>query len=364
MANRVVSVLAGVVLAAIITGCAGSQGPERPGEAPQATAVLIYDQLRTAFQIGDRETRRKTVLSLTRDFLSDIEARDVGDDAASALLTDFSQTAPLLLNNPAIVQRHGSQVVVGLPDGLGLYLYDLSSSPDSPPLELSEWIAGLSSIQVTWQASQTGVLYFTTGADHVTTAHFVLAEESRNEWRVGWFGDENPDWWFNTRNATITVTPDLQTLKVVGESAHNSAAFDELPGLPHRSFTVEWHKIPSGYAMSPQPGSPSQITSWLWQVAVPSPYATLVEFIERLRINDTLGAARLATEPQIVSDAMSFGLDFPENRFQVVSADPSQITIKSVRGTFVVSFQPPAAGADRPWRIDGIAPIGAAPPTP
>jgi hypothetical protein len=326
--------------------------------------TLVYDQLRSAFQIGDRTARKQAVLSLTRDFLSDIEARQVDDDAASSLLTDISQVSRPLLNNPAIIRRQGGQAVVGFPDGLGLFLYDLGAPAETPPLELSPWTAGLSTVQVTWLPDQVGVLYFTTGTDAVTSAHYVLGEQSRGAWRVGWFGDEDPDWWFNVRNASVTLSPDLQTLKVVGESDHNSAAFDELPGTPRRSFAVEWRRLPSGYAMSPQPGSVSGRTAWLWQVAVPSSYATLVEFIERIRIGDKVTPVQLVTDAEIVTNAFAYGLNFPENRFLVVASNPDSITIRSVRGTFVAGFKPPDAGADRPWLISSLSPIGAVPPTP
>ena len=353
--------LFGAVL--ILTGCMGAQSSS--ANAPsQATPALIYDQLRSAFQITDREARQKEVLSLTRDFLADIRARGASDEAASALLTDIAQASHPLLNNPAIIQRQDSRVIVGFPDGLGLVLYDMANPADDPPLELSPWTAGLSTIQVTWQPQAIGALYFTVGADQATTAHYVLAEQSRGVWRVGWFGDEDPDWWFNTRNATVTVSPDLKTLKVIGEADHSSPAFDELAGSPHRSFSVEWHKQPSGYAMSPQPASDAQRTSWLWQIAVPSPYTTLVEFIERIRINDMTSAGKLVTDPAVVSSAFSFGLNFPENRFQVTDYNPTRITIISARGTFFVSVKPPPQGADRPWLISALTPIGAAPPTP
>lgn len=349
--------------ALILTGCLGATSVSG-GPASQATAVLLYDQLRSAFQIADRDTRQQEVLSLTRGFLADVQSRGTTDEAASALLTDIAQASHPLLNNPAIIQRQDKRVIVGFPDDLGLVLYDMSTPPDTPPLELSPWTAGLSTIQVTWQPDAIGVLYFTVGADQATTAHYVLAEQSRGSWRVGWFGDEDPDWWFNTRNATVTVSPDLQILKVTGEADHTSPAFDEVAGSPHRTFSVEWHKLPSGYAMSPQPASDAERTSWLWQIAVPSPYATLVEFIERIRINDMAGAGKLVADPAVVSAAFSFGLNFPENRFQVTDFNPTRITIISVRGTFIVSIKPPSEGADRPWLISALSPLGAAPPTP
>jgi len=352
-------------MAACLMGCAGSPGASHTlNSPPQATEVMVYDQLRSAFQIGDRADRRKAVLSLTRVFLADIESRQVGDDAASALLTDIAQTSRLLLDKPAIVLRYGSHAVVGFPDGLGLFLYDLQAPADSPPLELSPWTAGLSTVQVTWLPDEAGVLYFTTGIDRATSAHYALASQTENQWQLVWLSDEDPDWWFNVRNATVTVSSDLQTITVVGESGHNSAAFDEAPGSPRRSFGVEWRRREIGYAMSPRPESDADRTAWKWRVALPSPYATLVEFVERVRLNDMVGAGKLVTDPGIVSAAFAFGLNFPENRFKVTSYDPNSITIQSVRGTFVVGIKPPEAGADRPWLIRSLSPIGSAPPTP
>lgn len=360
--RRLFPLVIGTVL--LLSGCAGRLAVPAANPPPQATAILVYDELRSAFLLADRETRRREVRSLTRSFLADIQSRGVGDEAASALLTDIAQTSHPLLNNPAIVQHQNNRVIVGFPDGLGLVLYDMTTPPDTPPLELSPWTAGLTTVQATWLPDAIGVLYFTTGSDHAVTAHYVQAEQSRGVWRVGWFGDEDPDWWFNTRNAVVTVSPDLQNLKVTGEADHTSPAFDELATSPHRTFSVEWHKLPSGYAMSPAAGSEAGRTAWLWQIAVPSAYATLVEFVERIRINDMNGAGRLVTDPSVVATAFSFGLQFPENRFQITDFDPNRITIISVRGTFVVSIKPPPQGADRPWLISAITPIGIAPPTP
>jgi hypothetical protein len=358
----------GLLLGAAVcmVGCLESPAlPVPPESLPSTTPALVYDQLRNALRESDRGARRQAVLGLTRDFLLDIEARQVGDQAAADLLTNIASTSgSAVLDNPAIIHRQGSRVLVGLPDGMGLFLYDLQAPPDVPPLELSPWTAGLSTAQVTWLADEAGILYFTIGSDHVTSAHYALAERSQERWRVAWFSDEDPDWWFNVRNATVTVSPDLKTLRIVGEAGYNSPAFDELPGSPRRSFTVEWYRQADTYSLSSAPPPDSDRTSWLWQVAVPSPYATLVEFIERIKIEDTVGAGHLVTDPRVVGAAMGFGLNFPENRFQVVRFDPNSITFRSVRGTFVSGFKPPPAGADRPWLILSLAPIGAAPPTP
>jgi hypothetical protein len=102
----------------------------------------------------------------------------------------------------------------------------------------------------------------------------------------------------------------------------------------------------------------------LWNVAVPSPYATLVEFIERVRLNDMISASGLVSNPSVVSSAFAYGLNFPENRFEVIAATGDTISFRCVRGTFNASFVPPLAGGNHPWRISRLAPVGVAPPTP
>jgi hypothetical protein len=263
----------------------------------------------------------------------------------------------------AVIRRNGRLVVVGLPDAMGLFLYDLGARPDAAPLELSAWTAGMHDIEMIWLPGKVGVTYATGAADGSSSSHFVVSEASARGWQVAWFSDEDPDWWLSARNSQMSISPDLQTLTVVGEADHSSAAFEEPPGTPRRMFRVEWLRAENGYRLSPAPGPDSNRTTWQWQVAVPSAYATLVEFIERLRINDVEGAGHLVTDPAVVTRGFDFGLHFPENRFQVIAFAATQITFRSVRGTFIAAFRPPQA-EDRPWLISSVIPMGAAPPTP
>jgi hypothetical protein len=116
--------------------------------------------------------------------------------------------------------------------------------------------------------------------------------------------------------------------------------------------------------MSPSPVSDSERTLWLWHVAVPSAYATLVELIERIRVNDIQGAGRLVSDHKVIADSLAFGLHFPENRFEVLSYNVATIVFRSVRGTFIADFSPPEVDSDGPWLITSLRPLGVAPPTP
>jgi hypothetical protein len=323
---------------------------------------MVYDQLRSATRIGDMTTRRATVVGLIRPFLSDVAARQIDDQAASALLSDLMTSNDVAIKNPAIICRQGDRAVVGLPDGLGLYMVDLTTPLDTPALELSVWTAGLDSVQVTWLPDQAGAQYTTVAADHTSTVHFALADRIDSHWEVGWFSDEDMDWWFNVTNARLIVSPDLHRLSVTGEARNSSSAFDEHAGTPQRLFSVEWQNQGDGYVLLPGPDADR--TAWLWRVAVPSAYATLVEFVERVRLNDMAGSSHLVSNPSVVADAFAFGLNFPENRFEVIAATSDRITFRCVRGTFNAWFAAPPAGADRPWLISTLSPVGAAPPTP
>jgi hypothetical protein len=100
--------------------------------------------------------------------------------------------------------------------------------------------------------------------------------------------------------------------------------------------------------------------AWLWDIAQPSAYATLIEFLERLRLprykdEDLLP---LVTGQEVIDDARAFGLYLPERRFTMLAYDENIVVFRDRRGAFVATLQAPSAAGDG-WLVTSIRPLGA-----
>lgn len=349
-------------LALVLAGCQFlSPSVDDTPDIALPAELSVEQHIREAFLLPSPIAKREAILTAVEAFLRDNSVRQLSDTAASSRLTDITfQSGQPIFADPTFVRRQGTLVVVGLPDGLGLYLYDLSiTAPDVRPLQLSTWTAGLSSVDVVWAGNELGVSYVTLGSDQVLHAHYVAGIKSEISWRVMWASDEEPDWWFNAQNATVSVAPYLSRLTVTGEAAGSTPIFREEGNAPRRTFRVEWLREQERYRLSPAMGSQKDRQNWVWRVAIPSAYTTLVEFIERVRLRDTPGATQLVSDPAILAAAFSFGLHLPDVQYMVAAYDEASITFQSQQGAFVATFEPPAAEGAA-WLLTDLQPLGAA----
>ena len=358
-----------LVLAMALSACADAPTPQStpaaaPAETPPPAAETV---LREAFRIADPYARREAVLRATGRLLRADALREAEDAVASSYLTDVSfSSGQLTLQDPALVRYHDDLAVVAVPEGLGIYLYDLSKPVDELPVELTRWSLGITFLDVVWGEGHAGVAYYTAPqADSPAAAHFVLATEGEAGWRVSWVSDEAPDWWLAAEGGKLAVSPDLSLLELTGPGTGTTDAFYEAAGAPRRDFALSWARAANTYQVAPPPESFESRSTWLWSAAVPSPYAALVEFIERAQRGDLNGAAQLASDPAVVEAAVSFGVTLPERRFEVVEASADRIVFRDVQGTLEAEFE--MVGGDR-WLIRLLAPRGSsedpATPTP
>jgi len=324
----------------------------------------VEEQLQDAFQLSDPVTRCEAVLAAIEVFLRDGSVRQQDDETASWLLTDIVfQSERLIFDDPAFVRRQGTLVVVGVPDGLGLFLYDLSSISGTRPLLLSPWTVGLSSVDVIWAGNEFGVSYITVDDNQARWAHYVMSGKSESGWQVMWFSDEQADWWFNSRNATMSVAPYLSRLTVTGEAVDSTPIFDESGDVPRRVFKVEWLREQDHYRLPLITSGQKDRQNWIWEVAQPSAYATLVEFIEHIRLRDSREASELVSDPAVVTAAFSFGLHLSTDYYRVIAYNEESISFQGQQGAFVATFKSPTR-EDDPWLITNLQPLGAANPEP
>ncbi|GAB4468933.1 MAG: hypothetical protein Kow00124_03660 [Anaerolineae bacterium] len=320
--------------------------------------------IRDAFQSEDISQRREAIGAAVGAFLSQASLEEGLTDAEAAdlMATAALSSGRLRVPGPVHVHCRDQACVVNLPDALGLVLYDLSA-PENPPLEITRWTLGLSQMEVTWGEGEAGVSYTRQAADGSSTAHFILIVHGEEGWRVAWAGDEQPDWWMNARNAVLSVTPDLATVTVIGEAPASAPLFNEGEGAPRRTFRMVWERSQEtiGYRAATPSQSYRAHHEWLWATAQPSPYATLVEVIERLVLDNRDGLTRLVTSEGLLTVAGRENLHLPSRRYRVLQYDAEAgrivFQVEGEETTLSASFAPPA-GPGQPWRLSSIGPAG------
>jgi hypothetical protein len=353
--------LAGCLLLLVLGGCQpvpieAAPTEHVPAPLPTGTAFAALD-VTGAFAVPGQSSRREIVLSATGAFLREADPQ-LSDEVLSAEYTTLAFACNCLSQPmPALIDRQDALAMISLPDGLGLYLYDLDSGDDVPVLELSRWTVGLNALQVSWGGDEIVAGYSTQGSDGLSRVHALLAVKDESGWRTAWAGDEEPGWWFNAVGGQLNLAPDRSVLTVSGSAEETTQAFYEEPGVNLRVFDVNWQREGNSYVTAPPMPQYSGRTEWLWEVAEPSPYATLVEFVERLQAGDVEGAGGLVSDQEVLSAAADFGLALPERRYQVLSIDGAQIVFRDLQGTFVADFKPPGGDHDK-WLITGIYPPG------
>lgn len=361
------------LLSILLGGCGTEPPPPTPQvvilESPSPTPALpIDDRIRESYRRIEPAARKENILRVTEAFLRHAASTDMDDQSASVHYTQAAfSSGSLALSDPAFIRRQDQLTVVGLPDGLGLYLYDLEQESGTQPLELSPWTIGLGYVGVIWKRQEIGLSYATLGSDGVVRIHFILVDKPEESWRVAWFSDEDPDWWFNAYDATVLVEADLSSLIVTGKSNNTTDVFDESGQYDDevlaRKFRVIWARDEDGYLRMPSVGAFPDRQTWLWSIAEPSPYATLIEFIERLRRYDEAGAANLAGSADVVTASMDFGLYLPDRQYQILSYSEDIIIFRDRRGAFIATFDQRDKGVGI-WQIESIKPLGVAVPEP
>ncbi|MCC6905909.1 MAG: hypothetical protein IT326_08715 [Anaerolineae bacterium] len=343
----------------LVTACS-TPGPTGSMPSPPTVSTPLSSEasLSAAYQIDNPVARQAAVLRRTAAFLQSDTARRADDLTLSTLYTQAAfSSGRLALDSPVFIRRQGSLALIGLPDSMGIYLIDLDHA-DAPVL-VSPWTAGITRLDVAWRVDALGIVYETAPLSGPSRTHFALMRFGETGWETAWLSDTAPDWWINTQGATLAVSEDLSRLVVTGPAPGTSALFDEATTGISRTLQITWERNGDRYRPVPLPESYRNRAEWLRATAQPSPYATLVEFLERLVTGDTEGAAQVATNPDAVSNALAFGLNYAGRRYIVTRITGGEIEFRDTRGAFIVTFQAGTPGAGPAWLIDTIRPLGA-----
>lgn len=158
-----------------------------------------------------------------------------------------------------------------------------------------------------------GIIFAYIGASTVTP-DFILLRREENDWRKVWSSDQEPwrELWITADGHVSFAAQDLSLLRMEGSSWGvflEGDPFFECHACPHRFFDLLWERRRDKYL--PQVTLPLDAPYYdrIWEITQPSPYASLFEFLRRLRAGDEAEALRLTSDPSVVEEAKALGLD-------------------------------------------------------
>jgi len=360
--QRLKGAVAGLCIGTALIACSAPAPTPvaSPEPAPQTSLDEALSHVAEAFGT-EPESRAGAVYTALEGYLRHPDSSGRSDIENARALTGASlQAGTLTVPAPILLERSDHLAVIGLPDGLGIVLYDLTAPAGTPPVALSRWSLGLSTLDVTWGQDELGVLFTTVGRDGMPQAHFVSAARAEAGWVARWDSDEQPDWWINTLGAEVQVAPDLSSVIISGPGYATTDIFLEAGASPHRLIVLTWVRDEGGYHLDPGPGEYPGRRHWFWDVSLSAPYATLVEFMECLVYGDTSGLSDLVTGDRVIQAARDFGLDRQGRRFEVISVDEAgfAMTFRDEQVVLIARFAAPGSEGEK-WRIDSLLPPGA-----
>lgn len=195
--------------------------------------------------------------------------------------------------------------------------------PSGQPLSHKEIAFGDAVSETRLVGDELGVSFSVIGASTVTP-DFVLLRQEEGGWRVVWpLPPEEPtpwrELWITADRDVSFAANDLSLIRTEGSSwgvaFGEEDPFFECHACPHRYFEILWEKQGDLYVPKVTLPPDAPYYDRLWEVTRPSFYASLFEFLRRLRAGDEAGAAELVADPSVIDQAKTLGLDDPTRSF-------------------------------------------------
>lgn len=338
------SFLVVLLLALFAVGCApeGQATPTTPSPtalpptpSPTATPMSTPSPTLTAAEILE-QVQRMLDEAATLDFSLQ------GDMVAEALALYLSRDDREELNDEELAQEFqglmeqaGLQAFIGVSivgietepkaylASFGYYTISLFWGPLGEPLKHQVVSQGDAVNEARLVEDEAGVIFAAIGASTVTP-DFLLLRWEEGGWGVVWPGPpyepaQRSDLWVTADGEVSFAADDFSLIRTEG-SSWGAAFMEEDPffechACPHRYFEVLWERQGDLYVPQVSPPDDAPYYDRLWEVTQPSPYATLFEFLRRLRAGDEDGAMELAVGPEVIEQAQDLGLDDTSRSF-------------------------------------------------
>lgn len=176
-----------------------------------------------------------------------------------------------------------------------------------------------------------GIIFAHVGASSINPAFMLLRRQPAGGWESLWSPSGQREW-FCTDGSISFVGEGLSQLRLVGSSfaldAGKDEVFSECHACPHRTLVGTWERLGNEYVRRSSLPPDAPRAERLWEMTEPSPYASLYEFIRRLRVGDQDNARLLAANDVVIEQALEHGL-----------ADVSiHLLVDSVEGQTIVFF--------------------------
>ena len=204
-----------------------------------------------------------------------------------------------------------------------------------------------------------GIIFAHIGASTVTP-DFILLRRQEDGWRKIWPSDPEPwrDLWITADGRVSFAAGALSLLRMEGSSwgLLEEDPFFECHACAHRFFDLLWERQGDNYL--PQVTLPLDAPYYdrLWEITQPNPYASLFEFLRRLRAGGEPEALELVAEPSVLDQAVALGLDDPAVTYMVEWGPESQATLtfstEDLARKFVATFMQPSEGEH--WLLTDI----------
>lgn len=242
----------------------------------------------------------------------------------------------------------------------GLYPIALFWGQAGAPLDWYPVAEGDAISDARMVGDEMGVIFAHIGASTVTP-DFILLRREEDGWRKAWPSDPEPwrDLWITADGDVSFAAGDLSLLRMEGSSwgvFSEEDPFFECHACAHRFFEVLWERQGDKYV--PQVTLPPDAPYYdrLWEITQPNPYASLFEFLRRLRAGDEAGALQLDSDRSVVGEAKALGLDDPAVTYMVEWGPESQATLtfstEDLAREFVATFIQPSEGEH--WLLTDI----------
>lgn len=374
----------------LILGCTSGLAIPSPTPFPTATMTPTYtptpvpSATPTATPTPIPTVEVATVMQEVRSLLAEAAALEADQDFQAAQEAAF-QALALYLSLPEMEEISEEEIAeelfsLGEEAGVGmwvtgvallrmepaLYLVQFGSYPIALfwgevglPFDYYPVVEGNAILDGRLVGDEMGVIFAVIGASTVTP-DFVLVRREEEGWRKVWPSDSEPwrDLWITADGEVSFAAGDLSLLRMEGSSwgLLEEEPFFECHVCAHRFFDILWERQGDKYV--PQVTLPLDAPYYdrLWEITQPNPYASLFEFLRRLRAGDETGALQLSREPSVVEKAKALGLDDAAVTYMVEWGPESQATLsfstEDLTRQFVATFVQPSEGGD--WLLTDI----------
>lgn len=312
MKKAIALCLLSIFLTAVYTQSSQGMEPTREKEI-----VALLSEVKYSDDLIDTVHENGKVLKAISLYLRMIDRRDMSEDEKTMRLAHLFTKAGWTEWVPVMkIKRLKSTLyLVGIGYAFGTQPSSLYVFYDSSYKKIATGENGLINvIDYRMVGDELGVIFNRVPGSTAFEPDFALLRKEKGKWNVQWTPEGQREW-IAMDGEIKFLKADLSLIQVRGTSfalqsaiqASKEEVFCEGHASAHRFFIGIWEKQGEAYLRKTKLPPNVPFYDKLCEMTEPSPYATVFEFLRRLRIGEDGGAAELSGE-MIVKKAKELGL--------------------------------------------------------